>query len=1060
MAAPRIIFRATGRPRSAVPTITPLILSKLKTRLACYLFCSLFICLPVVAQPTDNTLFPIEQHDRWGYIDRSGKIVIEPRFEFAGEFSEGLAVVQLDGKSGFIDTGGKIVIEPKYPVARQFSEGLARVQVSGEAYSYNGKWGFIDRTGQLVIAAQFEEMEGVSEDAYDFHDGLAMVQVDGLTGFIDKAGNTVIRPRFQSAYPFSEGLASVTEGTERKWGYIDTTGAWAIAPRFEWASLFSEGFGPVSFNGTCGYVDKTGELKLIPKFKHTEKDCAGVWGTFDDGLSRWKIGDKYGFINTRGEVVITSQFDLTFNFSDGMAFVEKDGKYGFIDQTGKLVIEPQFYFAKDFRNGLAKVGFSADSWGYIDKRGQFVWKQSTAPAADEQASRFLQFGHTRDLLFVGWSPDGNLIASYSAGDGWIKVWNAKTGQLLWSIRTLLLKPDAPLKSPDRTLLASGVKDESYQIREAQSGKLIWTIKDHSTSPERVTSPDRFMVAERGRYGDACVRIFDSSSNKLIRRLEGHPGIVRALVFSPDGKLIASGGGDKIIRLWDPQTRVVIKTLAEHTKEITSLAFSRDGKRLVSGSEDDTVKIWNVDDGRLLRSITTHTSSLNGVKTVALSNDGQIAITAGGVEIKVWDVVTGKQLQALTTSESHKEDLGNGLQATTCCGSEVRYVAFSPKGNLIVSAHEDGTTKLWDGTKGRLLRVMKGRFHDARVAVFSSDAMFIATGYYSSDTKVEIRSVRSGRLIAQLKGDSDYTRSISFSPDGKLIATGHIMFDVKVWGTRTGKLVKSFEQPYSSDDQVAFSPDGKYIVSGGENQNIMLWNVQSRSLSWTAIPIDWEAEKRFTEEVRKEYAIESAMKAEKERTTVAADKEISKWVRAVTITFSHFGEATNPLAQRMGETGKANKSLITKSAADADGIWLRLRNNSSLPISFRTDSSYFPQLECGVKLSDGSNAGGLRNGAEISIQYQIEEANGNAVPWGIDMSFESVLPPGASVLFSVSKMHLENRRTVFVSYSFLKENEKHELDEYGTARRVSFRKQNILSRKGAKLTQRRKALPRF
>jgi WD40 repeat protein len=331
--------------------------------------------------------------------------------------------------------------------------------------------------------------------------------------------------------------------------------------------------------------------------------------------------------------------------------------------------------------------------------------------------------------------------------------------------------------------------------------------------------------------------------------------------------------------------------------------------------------------------------------------------------------------------------------------------------------------------------MKGRFHDADVAVFSPDGRFIATGYYSSDTRVEIRSAQSGRLIRRLGEDSDYTRSISFSPDGKLIATGHIGSHINVWNTQTGKLVKTFKQPYSSNDQVAFGADGKHIVSGGENQNILLWDVQSGNLIWTAIPIDWETEKRETKEVQKEAAIASALAAEKKRKTAEADKEVSTWVRPVTITFDHFGEAINPLAQRMMETGNVEKSLITKSADDADGVWLRLRNNSPLPISFRTDSGY-------PRLSDG---------AEVSIQYQIEEANGKPVPWGLDMSWISVLPPGASVLFSVSRAHLENRRTIFVSYTFRKGN-----GEYGTARRVSFR--HVLSRKGAK-SQRRAFLER-
>jgi WD40 repeat protein len=561
-----------------------------------------------------------------------------------------------------------------------------------------------------------------------------------------------------------------------------------------------------------------------------------------------------------------------------------------------------------------------------------------------------------------------------------------------------------------------VKDASYEIREARSGKLIWTIKAHSTSDKRVASPDGSMIAERGSYGDACVKIFDASSNELIRRLEGHPGIVDALAFSPDGKIIASGGGDNVIRFWNAQTGVVTRTLSGHTRKITSLAFSGDGTKLISGSKDDTVKIWNVDDGRLLRSITGYNSDIDGVETVALSNDGQTAIGSGGVEIKVWDALSGKQIRSLTSGKS-----------------EARSLMFSRDNKLIVSAHADNTVKLWDGTKARLLRVIKGRFEDLRVAVFSPDGNFIATGY-NSDSRVELWSVRSGKLIRRLGEDSDYVRSLSFSRDGSMIVTGHLMSDINVWSTRTGKLIKSFKQTYSQDDHVAFSPDGKHIVSGGKNQNILLWNVQNGSLTWSAIPIDWETEKKADEEAQKEHAIESALEAERKQKIEAADKEISTWGHAVSNTYDHYGEALNPLEQHMGETGKANKSLITKSAADADGVWLRLRNNSSLPISFRTDSSYFSQSGCT----------GLCDGAEVSIQYGIEEANGKPVPWGLDMSFRSVLPPGASVLFSVNKMHLQNRRTVFVSYSYLKENEKKQLDEYGTSRRVSF------SRKGAKI----------
>ncbi len=994
------------------------------------------ICISGLAQ-SQGVLFPIEQNGKWGYIDLSGKTVIQPQFEAAEEFSEGLAAIEINGKWGFVDENGKIVINARYSSVHEFSEGLARVQIGGDKYGLYGKWGFIDHAGRMVIEPQYDELNAVADAAYGFHDGLAMIEINNRKGFIDKTGKIIIYPQFQYAYPFSEGLASVCAGDD-KWGYIDKSGKWAIPPKFDWGSLFSEGLAPVTLGRVCGYVDRTGELKLRPQFKNNEEDCAAVWGSFDGGLSRWKIGDKYGYINKNGEIAIKPEFDLTFNFSEGMAFVEKDGKYGFINQSGQMAIEPQFYDAKDFHNGLARVGYARDGWGYINKSGDFVWKTAQTISVAVETSTFAQAGHTRDLLFVGWSPDGNLLASYSGGDGWIKIWNPKSGNLIWDIKATSLKPDSPLRSPDGSLLVSGTRDVSYEIRDARSGTVLWTIKAHGTSDERVTSPDGSVIAERGSYGDACVKLFDGKTNQLIRRLEGHPGIVYSLAFSPDGKIIASGSSDQTIKFWDAKTGTLVKALFGHTRKITLLAFSADAKTLVSGSEDDTVKIWDVSDGRLLRTITAYTPGVGGISSVGFSPDGRTVMAGSGTQVKIWETATGKQLRTLATNESHTSGEPGGLQMTSCCGSEVRSLVSSFDGFLIVSAHEDGTIKVWDARKGELMRIIKGRFPDLRSVALSPDGQLIASGYNEGESRVDLWSLQTGRLTGTLGEESDYVRSLSFSSDGKMIVTGHLSDEVKLWDAKTGKLIREFKQPFSEDDQVAFSTDSKHLVSGGENQNIMLWDVQTGKLIWSVIPIDWEAEKLAEEEAQKEAKISVALEAERKRKISEADKEAGAWEKQVSITFEHFGEPINPLEQRMMEKGDPNKSLIKESAAESNGLWLRLRNDSPLPISFRTHSFYLPRPNCGVKLSSGSNGPGLCEGREISIQYQIEEAGGKRVPFGIDVSSTSILPPGVSVLFSVPRVHLENGRMIFVSYSYLKENEKHELEDYGTPHRVDFR----------------------
>jgi WD40 repeat protein len=656
----------------------------------------------------------------------------------------------------------------------------------------------------------------------------------------------------------------------------------------------------------------------------------------------------------------------------------------------------------------------------------------------DEASNFVQTGHTRDLLFVGWSPDGNLLASYSAADGWIKIWNPQNGKLIWDVEATSLKPDSPLRSPDGNLVASGTKHVSYEIRDARSGTIIWTIAAHGASDKRIPSPKGDLVAEGGSYGDACVKLFDAKTGQLVRRLEGHPGIVYAIAFSPDGRIVASGSGDQTVKFWDARTGKLLNTLFGHTRKVTSLAFSADTKTLVSGSEDDTLKIWDVSDGRLLRSIVAYTPGVSGISSIALSPDGTTLIAGSGTQVKIWDAATGKQLHTLATNESHTSGEPGGMQMTSCCGSEVRAVAISPDGTLIVSAHDDETIKLWDTRAGELMRTIKSRFPDLRSVVFSADGRFIASGYDEGDSRVDLWSVQSGKLAGKLDKDSEYVRSISFSPDGKMIVTGHLADALKLWDAKTGKLIRQFKQPFSEDDQVAFSPNSERFASGGENGNVMLWDVRTGKLIWSVIPVDWEAEKRAEEEAQQEAKAAAILEAERKQKTVDADKEAAAWEKQVTITFEHFGEPTNPLEQRMMEKGEPNKSLTKQSAADAKGVWLRLSNSSPLPISFRTNSFYFPRPNCGVKLSNGANAPGLCDGREISIQYQIEDANGKRVPFGIDVASTSVLPPGASVLFSVPRVHLENGRTIFIGYSYLKESEKHELDEYGTAHRVVFR----------------------
>ena len=216
----------------------------------------------------------VSKGDKIGYVDKTGRFVIEARFDEAEDFSEGLAAVKVavkvddtvESKFGFIDKTGRMVIEPQFSEARSFSEGLAAVTI----YSMDPKgYGYIDKTGKVVIAQQFD-------DAHSFSEGLAKIVMRGekfidKAGFIDKSGKFVIALQFEQRpggsslnyRGFRDGLAAVE--VNNKTGYIDKTGKMVIAASYDYGSEFRGGIAQVTSGLEAKtqksyYIDKTGKV--------------------------------------------------------------------------------------------------------------------------------------------------------------------------------------------------------------------------------------------------------------------------------------------------------------------------------------------------------------------------------------------------------------------------------------------------------------------------------------------------------------------------------------------------------------------------------------------------------------------------------------------------------------------------------------------------------------------------------------------------------------------------------------------------------------------------------
>ncbi len=159
------------------------------------------------------------------------------------------------------------------------------------------------------------------------------------------------------------------------------------------------------------------------------------------------------------------------------------------------------------------------------------------------------------------------------------------------------------------------------------------------------------------------------------RITGHSDCIYAAAYSPDGKTIASASYDKLIKIWDAETGQELRTLKDHIDAVYALAFTPDGKRLVSASADRGVKVWNPESGERLYSLTEATDGLN---TVAISPDGKL-VAAGGLDknIRIWTL--GEKAGELAVSQIAHEDA-------------ILRLAFAPDGKSIVSASADRRLK--------------------------------------------------------------------------------------------------------------------------------------------------------------------------------------------------------------------------------------------------------------------------------------------------------------------------------------------------------------------------------
>jgi WD40 repeat protein/serine/threonine protein kinase len=479
------------------------------------------------------------------------------------------------------------------------------------------------------------------------------------------------------------------------------------------------------------------------------------------------------------------------------------------------------------------VGFSPDGQRLASANGDNTMKVWDVRTGQEILTLK---GHTQSVVRVAFSPEGERLASASV-DKTVKVWDARTGQETLTLKGHLGAVLGVAFSPDGQRLASGGEDGTVKVWGARTGQEILTLKGHAEPVVRVAfSPDGQRLASAS-VGNT-VMVWDGGTGQEILRLKGHNYGIPSVAFSPDGGRLASTS--ETVKVWDARTGQETLTL----KGSGGVAFSPDGQRLASGDADSTaVKVWDARTGQETLTLKGH---LGAVLGVAFSPDGQrLASVSEDKKVKVWDARTG---QETFTLKGHTRVVSGG-------------VVFSPDGRHLVSAgpdtvkvwdartsqepltlnriavnggalswHEqrlalggqDGTVKVWDARTGQETLTLKGHAGAVHGVAFSPDGQRLASG--GADRAVKVWDARTGQETLTLKGHRSDVYAVVFSPDGQRLASASHEH-VKMWDARTGQETTLIERHTRDVYAVAFSPDGQLLASAGYN-HVKLWDARA------------------------------------------------------------------------------------------------------------------------------------------------------------------------------------------------------------------------------------------
>jgi WD40 repeat protein len=447
-------------------------------------------------------------------------------------------------------------------------------------------------------------------------------------------------------------------------------------------------------------------------------------------------------------------------------------------------------------------------------------------------------GHDKPIEMGQFSADGQRVVT-AGHDGTARLWEVRTGRLLHVLSGHSDRVTAALFSRDGRRILTTSWDRSARIWDGQSGQPLHTLSGHShrlnlaafsadgtrvataswdqtvrlwnlseltahnatakpavpptapgplPAPSAAASPASAAApgSTAGAGGGAAAATFGS----IILR---HEERIQSLVFSPDGKWLATAGSNGLLKLWDGRSGELKARLSGHYGSIFGLDFAADSQHFVSAGTDRTVRLWNVGVERAVAVLYGHSAH---IYTAAFSPSGARVVTASYDQTaRIWDVRAGQPVAIL---QGHRR----GVTSAT----------FSRSGSRIVTTSEDHTARLWAWPGGAEVATLPEHTNLVNMAAFSPDGSLIATA--SSDHDVRLWDGQTGRALRVLRGHNTPVFAVAFSPSGERLVSAGADHVLRFWDPQTGAQTAEVSGHSGNTNWLAFSPDGRLMVSAG------------------------------------------------------------------------------------------------------------------------------------------------------------------------------------------------------------------------------------------------------